>query len=244
MKKKQNQEHGVAIIELALLFPLLVLVIVGGLEFSRALQRYQIAAALSRETASIGYREALADPAGDPALQGHDNPITGQDYAAEMNLKLNGCITCDASDPVNYNSSPFQVLRQSAKALVPGSEVRVSVFRYGPVTRTVKNDDGTTSTNTSMESVAFQSNYDLDAAENYNYVTDTFEISNSGDGKLINRLNPDLDATFPSSGHIVVGEAWVPFDSIMFYVWSVLNINAPRAFYDASVIMHQYDTPS
>lgn len=54
---RYHEERGTAILELALIAPLLLFLVFAGLELSRVLDRAQWATQLSREVASISYRE-------------------------------------------------------------------------------------------------------------------------------------------------------------------------------------------
>ena len=120
MTLNRENERGVAMVELALVFPVLALVVFMGIEFSRALQRIEMASALSREAASIAYREAVANPAGDPTLTytspAKKDPITNQLFDAEM-------------QHIVENSAELDSLRQLARTLVPCTEVRITVAR-------------------------------------------------------------------------------------------------------------------
>ena len=55
--RTRYSERGNAILELALVLPVIAAIALGGLEYSRALKWMQISATLSRESASIAYRD-------------------------------------------------------------------------------------------------------------------------------------------------------------------------------------------
>ena len=61
LKRINKEQKGVALIELALILPLIALLVFTGLEFSRSLKHIQLAAALSREVASLALRECISD---------------------------------------------------------------------------------------------------------------------------------------------------------------------------------------
>lgn len=66
-------DHGVALIELAVVVGLFVMLILGGFEFSAALRKHEAASALSRQVAASGFRECSAesdDQASAACLQG------------------------------------------------------------------------------------------------------------------------------------------------------------------------------
>lgn len=55
-----DNEQGVAMLEVAILLPLVFLFVFGGLEYSRTLERSQWVSQLSREVANVTYRECAA----------------------------------------------------------------------------------------------------------------------------------------------------------------------------------------
>jgi Flp pilus assembly protein TadG len=183
--------RGAAILELAFVLPVLVLVVFGGIEFSRALQRMQIATALSREIASLAYRDPIADPAGDPDKGGKD----AQAILDQLNRS--------AIDVTNL-----------AQKLVPGSEILVSVYRYDP----------TAPTNTTVD---FHSNLPGKYSTRFSWLDRNNGIVGSKIGSQEKRLN--------TRGYLVVGESYVPYTSILSFVWSMLN-QPPQVFYDATVL--------
>lgn len=64
-----SDEKGVAMVELALSIPLLFFMVFGALEYSRSFKQMQISATLSREAASVAYRNCGGDEEG-PRIQG------------------------------------------------------------------------------------------------------------------------------------------------------------------------------
>ena len=61
LRRAREEEQGVALLEFALLAPIFIGILAAGLEFSRALKHIQVSASLSREVASIAYRECAGD---------------------------------------------------------------------------------------------------------------------------------------------------------------------------------------
>lgn len=74
MSKTNTPQSGHAILELAIVLPLLVLLAAGGLEFSRYLEAAEVSRTLSRELTGVAYREcaspheSVASPWYDPQL--------------------------------------------------------------------------------------------------------------------------------------------------------------------------------
>lgn len=191
---RQNTSRGAAILELAFVLPILVLVVISGIEFSRGLQRMQIATALSREVASIAARECYYDIAGDPTQKALEEQA--------LLSCLNGCALS---------------IRNVAQRLAPGSEILVGVYAY----------DSTVAANQALD---FHS-----AVLGQNSTKFAWKDASAGlvGGTIGSQVK--LLTSRPPRGNIYVGEAYVPYRSIVNFVWSMLG-QPPQVFYDVTVI--------
>jgi len=61
-------EKGAVLIEFAIVWPIMFLIVFSGIEYSRSFRNMQMAASLSREAASVAYRDCASDIPGDEHL--------------------------------------------------------------------------------------------------------------------------------------------------------------------------------
>jgi Flp pilus assembly pilin Flp len=99
-------ELGATMIEFAMIIPVIMLVLVGSLEFTRMLRVYHLAASLSREVANIAMRQCMR----------------AQDAAT-----LQACLT---DDIVDGRPNAVKQLQQYGEQLLPGTEVLITVYKY------------------------------------------------------------------------------------------------------------------
>ncbi|HQH27159.1 MAG TPA: TadE/TadG family type IV pilus assembly protein [Oligoflexia bacterium] len=191
-----GSEHAVALIEFAFVVPILFLVIFGSVEVSRALYHMQIAASLSREAASLVYRDCVGDPAGDPVRANQVNALTGVQFREEMDNCIEG---------------RRAAIQQVAMRLARGSVITVTAYRHVPAAGTTPG-----------------------SAEQFPAAPDPTEFGwhdkNNGIIKSAKSAAP-LNAR----GYVVVGEAFIHFDTAFAPIWQLLG-GAPQHFYDAIVL--------
>jgi hypothetical protein len=124
MKKKINCD-GHAILELALVLPVLGLLALGGIELSRAMITTQIATSLSKQIATIAYRECIADKA---TVKSADS--TNQ----TLYYNPTACIQAVGDSLKNT---------QQIHKIAPGTEYIISMYSYdGTATNPVSDDLG------------------------------------------------------------------------------------------------------
>ena len=100
MRSPRWSEAGNVIVEFAIIVPVILIIAFGALDISRAMRVKQIAQTLSRESASLAYRDCSVDT---------------------------GTTTTDCLDLVQ------QRMTNRAGALLPGSEIILSLYSYDPV---------------------------------------------------------------------------------------------------------------
>ncbi len=212
---------GVAILELVIILPLLVLVVLVGIDYSRALQRMQIAAALSREAASIGYREFVADPAGDPTRSLQMDPAAG-----------NATTYWDELDAKVKNAQALIDLRNSTRRIrgLECVELRINVLRSDRdnnvllwKTLSAKDLDLNDCTSDYIETLAKDNPKDLSSEVRY--------TPPGADGPLDSGVENSPLLPPDQFTYMVIGEAHVPFSSLAYIPW----MRIPE-FYDASVL--------
>lgn len=98
-----RSENGGALMELAIVIPLLCLLAFGALSLSGGLSEAQLAGALSRELATAAFRECLADP----------------DAVGSQTLDPGDCFETVLNDPTRFSS-----------AAAPGARVVVSLYNW------------------------------------------------------------------------------------------------------------------
>jgi Flp pilus assembly protein TadG len=106
--------RGHALVELALILPVLILIAFAGIDFARALNTYQIALSLSKEIASASYRECIVDVA---------------DYnSSQVNLSashLKGLF-----DPKQCLAAVRASLATTVSNVAPNTEFSIVMFSY------------------------------------------------------------------------------------------------------------------
>jgi len=120
-------EAGAALLELAISIPLLLGLIFGALEYSRSFKQLQISAALSREAASVAYRECGGD--GETAVECLDLAQDNfQRYAeslapgSEVIISMYQRPTITSS-PALLHSSPAAPISHTSRFSAGGSEI-------------------------------------------------------------------------------------------------------------------------
>lgn len=181
-------QTGVAILELALILPVLVFCVFAGLEFARALQKMEIAAALSREAASIAYRNCAADPAGDPSYTEHWNDTA----------YIVACLTAARDEVLDIGT-----------ALTDRVDIIVNLYREDAAHTMVQYSTG------AIDPVKHSTKF---AVAGGTTVT-------GGNGAV----------TLHRRSYVVTGEAYVPFQTIIGFVWKSFRA-IPQEFYDATIL--------
>lgn len=207
-QREPSPETGTAILELAIVLPVLVLLALGAIEFSRALQHMQVAVAASRELASLVYRDCAADPAGDPQASAPNQ--------AEILHKINQHI-----DDVKANFT---------ENLYPGTELRVALFRRNPTTNTYQEytSFSHTSTTNCTSTVCFHGSTFTHPVSVHDPHTNTI-----GQGVRITRGGVDTDIS--QRDIITVAEAFVPYQAIFSQFLGLFDFD-PTGFYDATIL--------
>ena len=111
-------EAGHAIVELAIVLPLLLLVSLLGLELSRSLKHAELAATLSREAASVAYRDKLNSS---KTLY-----LPGTSYPVDNGLAI-GAVS-DAPDSFSPNGDGYYELTRIAFTLSGAAQVTVRIY--------------------------------------------------------------------------------------------------------------------
>lgn len=108
---KKHEEKGIAIVELALVAPVLFFVCLGCLELVSALRSLQVATAISRELANVVYRRCS---------------ISALDFLSSQEFDLEYCL----SSSTNYVQGRFA-------NVAPDAQFIVSFYRYDPAKKAV-----------------------------------------------------------------------------------------------------------
>jgi hypothetical protein len=118
---KEHEERGIAIVELALVAPLLFFLSLGCLELVSALRGLQVATAISRELANVVYRRCS---------------ISALDLVNSQEFDLDYCL----SSSTNYVQGRLANVASDAQFVV-------SFYRYDPTKKTVSLDSMFKTTN-------------------------------------------------------------------------------------------------
>lgn len=117
-----SSSRGNALLELTLVLPLLCLIGMSGIEYSRALSQIQAATAMSKEIASYAYRECIADGL---AVKATQNPV---------HFDQNSCLAGARDVLVN---------KEKIAQILPGVQFRISMYTYDPASTNVSRDGDT-----------------------------------------------------------------------------------------------------
>lgn len=224
-KEAAGTESGHAMLEFALVLPLIILFAWAGIEFARGMQYVEFSISTAREMASLNYR-CVVNPHGVPRGPNVDftNPIAVQEDIVAMRQCLNETIG-------NLRNRILPVSN------IKDVRARVSLFRqaqqagitnYVHLTGTYDGSATSISTN-------------LPAANDPDYSTFQTVITHDTDTVFLNhegRTQVDTSSGLAAGhvrGFVVVAEVFVPFDSILGRFLHLFNFT-PRGFYDASIL--------
>jgi len=213
INKPAKDESGAVMLEFALVFPIMLLIVFSGIEYSRCFRNMQMAASLSREAASVAYRDCASDLPGDQL----DHCIrTAREDIEKLASNLNEGSKIVISV---YGRDSGTMDRLSISPSIGTDLGQVGDDGSGVYTQYVDHDNDPLT-------APVNSGSDLD---NLYFDYTRFNLQGSGiagisDNNIIN-------------GHrrIVVAEAWVPFQALLPGYASITNFFSDN-FYDATVL--------
>ena len=215
MRKSIKDENGAILLEFAMVWPVMALIVFAGIEYSRCFRNMQMAASLSREAASVAYRDCGSD------LQGDRN-------------RLDTCL----------NSIRLEI-EALAENLNEGSKIVISVYGRDTgnldrlsISPSLGNDVG------QLEDVGggvFQQYTDHDSDENTPPILNGSDLNNLyfdytrfglAGGQITGNIN---NGNLNDHRRIVIAEAWVPFQPL-FPGYSAITDFLSDNFYDSTVL--------
>lgn len=216
-KRLNASQTGGAILEFAIVIPILLALSFGGFEFSRSLKIAQVGSTLSREAANLAFRRC----------------------ATETGASLTSCLQTVADDTVNFSrvTLPNVSIVLSVWAYDPSLDASQQTQQTSIVA-------ATSSTTYNATDITGNSNSDCKIATNLARPFSKI-CKRSPGGTPINFRKPDGksgSAVFftppnilENHGLIISAESYIEYQPIVGAIGNILNIQGQR-YYDATII--------
>jgi hypothetical protein len=213
MRKSIKDENGAILLEFAMVWPVMALIVFAGIEYSRCFRNMQMAASLSREAASLAYRDC-----------GSDLPGTHLDFCVnEKRLEIESLAE-------NLNEGSKIVI--SVFGRDTGNLDRLSI------SPSLGNDAGQLE---DVGGGVFQQYTDHDSDENTPSILNGSDLNNLyfdytrfglAGGQISGNIN---NGNLNDHRRIVIAEAWVPFQPLL-PGYSAITDFLSDNFYDSTVL--------